>query len=865
MNIAWFTPFNHKSAIAKVSKIIVEKLSESHKIDLWVHEDLSEQLPTIVNKIRYSSSDDHFDISQYDIVIYNFGNNDTFHGPIYKVSKKNPGVIILHDYTLHIFFDELFKANPEKYISLLNHYYGRSISKEAQYLIENQRFPRLSRTDHFIELPLFEPILDSMLGCFVHSKFSLSNVKSCFYKPTSFSYLPYSEKQIKQSDKIEFKLKLGLPLDKIILISTGIIHPVKRIHKFLEALGESCNNHLFYYCLVGEYDTYYFQELQEIIKKYNLLASVRFLGWATEDVLEEYLCAADIAINLRYPNTEGCSYSAIEQLSHGLGLICTDSGFYNELPDNITFKIDKYNEIHSIKSVIESINMQSQISDISKNAIEFSKNNFSLDLYCKKLLDFLQTVISKKNETAYLENYLSWVSDQMFFLNGSYSQNISHQIDNLISELTPHLNQHKTSTDSKTLGFWFAFPYETGLSREGITRFACSFVKSLIEELDYNIEVWCFEINRKELEVAFNEIFSQLKSNSKHLKLQILTEKNYFSSLDLNKFSDGTQILNNWYISPEEDNLHLLVNKYSNATKFIIPIIYLSNSIYLNKKLIVAAHDLQPLANYEDFTKKHFSQIINIKNIYESAKKLANKGAFFFSNSQYVLNTQIRHYIKGVDSKNSGYVYLPGNISKCSIEPVYHQNFRNKFGLHKPYIFLATQLRPYKNFLTLLKACLLVPEIMQKYEIITTADLSSDLESKKLIETSSLKKNVRSVNSLNEKDLQLFYLNCDFVVVPTFFEGGFPWQAIEAMTFNKPVLISDIPITNERLYSEGFNKFDYNFMLFNPNSEFDLKQKIEEFLKDKTGFFEKQKYISKKILDYDWKKAIQSYAKLLDL
>src|SRR6266852_5510938 len=99
MKIAWFTPFSTESAIAKCSRLITGELAKLTDVDLWCP-DAPEIQSTKLRVFRFGPS---FDLgpdalSGYDIVVYNLGNHLPFHRQIFEMSRKAPGIVILHDF-----------------------------------------------------------------------------------------------------------------------------------------------------------------------------------------------------------------------------------------------------------------------------------------------------------------------------------------------------------------------------------------------------------------------------------------------------------------------------------------------------------------------------------------------------------------------------------------------------------------------------------------------------------------------------------------------------------------------------------------------------------------------------------------------
>ena len=106
MKIAWFTPVDKRSAIGKVSLTICERLSKDHLVDIWGYEK-ENILETDLNIIAYDPSAlDVKALKRYDYIVYNMGNYAGYHWAIYEVMLRVPGIVILHDRTMHSFFKQ---------------------------------------------------------------------------------------------------------------------------------------------------------------------------------------------------------------------------------------------------------------------------------------------------------------------------------------------------------------------------------------------------------------------------------------------------------------------------------------------------------------------------------------------------------------------------------------------------------------------------------------------------------------------------------------------------------------------------------------------------------------------------------------
>ena len=110
MKFAWFTPFDHTSAIGAISNIVCEELiKQGHEVVIYAAKG-EKFRETNVPFSEYTSDTLNIDmLKEYDHVLYNLGNYGLFHHEIYKTLVKFPGKVILHDRTLNGFFRQLYK------------------------------------------------------------------------------------------------------------------------------------------------------------------------------------------------------------------------------------------------------------------------------------------------------------------------------------------------------------------------------------------------------------------------------------------------------------------------------------------------------------------------------------------------------------------------------------------------------------------------------------------------------------------------------------------------------------------------------------------------------------------------------------
>lgn len=114
------------------------------------------------------------------------------------------------------------------------------------------------------------------------------------------------------------------------------------------------------------------------------------------------------------------------------------------------------------------------------------------------------------------------------------------------------------------------------------------------------------------------------------------------------------------------------------------------------------------------------------------------------------------------------------------------------------YLFYASQFRPNKNVLTLLKAYKwLRREKLLHLKLLLTGNIHDDPSVRSYIEKHELNDDVLCLRRITEKELAAVYYKAELAVNPSLSEGGTPFTLSEALSVNTPVVMADIPVTKE--------------------------------------------------------------------
>jgi hypothetical protein len=113
MRVNWFSPLPPaKTGIAHYTSTIVPALAARADVTLWTSQD--EWHPALESHAlvrRYRSDRIAWrEVHQANFTFYHLGNNHQFHAHIWEVSRRHPGIVILHDPCMQDFFAAVYKA-----------------------------------------------------------------------------------------------------------------------------------------------------------------------------------------------------------------------------------------------------------------------------------------------------------------------------------------------------------------------------------------------------------------------------------------------------------------------------------------------------------------------------------------------------------------------------------------------------------------------------------------------------------------------------------------------------------------------------------------------------------------------------------
>lgn len=202
------------------------------------------------------------------------------------------------------------------------------------------------------------------------------------------------------------------------------------------------------------------------------------------------------------------------------------------------------------------------------------------------------------------------------------------------------------------------------------------------------------------------------------------------------------------------------------------------HNIFSEKKMVITIHDF---ISYS-YPKQHPLQYLYFKFY---LPLLVKKCSYIITVSETVKKKIAKAYNFPLDK----IFVIPNYVSKVNFDLL-----SKKKESEKKYLLVVGASYPHKNIDELLFNNVLWKE---KYDLkIIGPSNNYQNRLKKIVFNEGLQKNVSFLSSVSEEEIQLYFKNCDALIYPSIDEGfGIP--PLEALMYNKPSIISDIPVHRE--------------------------------------------------------------------
>jgi glycosyltransferase involved in cell wall biosynthesis len=266
-----------------------------------------------------------------DVALYHVGNNPDAHAWIVEALRREPGVVVLHDFVLHhlVAGMTLARGKRDAYLDLLEREHGLP-GRLLGYAVMEKRIPSLweTRSEDF---PLASYVLEHATALIVHSEHVRDRARAAgFTGPVSVVPHPAWVPPDVPAERVR---------DGVVIGCFGVLNTSKRIPELLSAVAAVRRaDPEVTLLLVGSTSPGF--DLERRLQRLGLADEglVRE-SWVDERRLWSLMAGSDVLVNLRHPTMGETSGSVIRGLSLGKPLVVSDVGWFAELPAEVALKV----------------------------------------------------------------------------------------------------------------------------------------------------------------------------------------------------------------------------------------------------------------------------------------------------------------------------------------------------------------------------------------------------------------------------------------------------------------------------------------------------------------------------------------------
>jgi len=341
MKINWFSPLPPaRTEIANYTARILPALRKHAEVTLWtIQTDWDHNLEKTAPVKSYDPDQIPWgDLNRGDLNIFNIGNNPPFHFAIWQVSRRCPGIVIMHDLSLQHFFLGIYKERLKDrsgYVENMALYYGQPGRECAEMVWDGQLTP-----DEIVEkYPLTPLALEQARGVIVHTQNAFQDLKRENRWPVCYAPLPYAA-----TGMLVGSAPGGPPFNLIVF---GYIGSNRRVDALLQALASFPERDKFRLSIYGQLDNE--ASIRSLTSSLGLKKLVNVRGFVSEKELDRALSSAHLAVNLRYPTMGEASASQLRIWHHGLPSLVSKVGWYATIQAEAAVFVRPEHEIEDIK------------------------------------------------------------------------------------------------------------------------------------------------------------------------------------------------------------------------------------------------------------------------------------------------------------------------------------------------------------------------------------------------------------------------------------------------------------------------------------------------------------------------------------
>jgi glycosyltransferase involved in cell wall biosynthesis len=272
-----------------------------------------------------------------DLHLYHLGNSPA-HGFVYRAARARPGVVVLHDWSLHhlVLHETVERGDVPGYLREMRRAYGETgafVGRQVARALGGDLLPAL--------FPLNDRVLEGSLGVVTLSGQTAGRVarrlpgRPQLHLPHHLS-LPIEP----PPSRAESRARLGLPADAFVVTAPGLATVNKRLDVAVRVMARLRAEHPEAVLVIaGATDPRL--PLESWARDAGLGDGLRVTGRLELADFERHVAAADVVLALRFPSHGEMSGAVVRALGVGRPvLVSAGSAAADEFPEGVVVPVD---------------------------------------------------------------------------------------------------------------------------------------------------------------------------------------------------------------------------------------------------------------------------------------------------------------------------------------------------------------------------------------------------------------------------------------------------------------------------------------------------------------------------------------------
>ncbi|WP_114912738.1 glycosyltransferase [Acidibrevibacterium fodinaquatile] len=393
--LAYFSPLQPtKSGISDYSAELLPELARHYDIDVVVDQQEAVIDPWVLaNSTQRSVAWFEGHADSYDRILYHFGNS-SFHQHMFELLDRYPGVVVLHDFFLSgiVAHMEMTGFTPGIWARALQYAHGWEALRERRDAEDT--------ADVIYKYPCNLEVLQRAQGVICHSDYSRQLVAE-WYGPDwgkDWALIPLLRVPRIGQPRHAARESLRLNNDDFVVCSFGDMVPTKCNIDLLESWTTSAlsKDRRCKLVFVGASPQGgYGEEIRQWLQRAELKHRVRITGWVGHETYQNYLAAADLAVQLRTLSRGETSAAVLDCMNYGLPTIVNANGSMKEFPTKaVRMLADNFTTAQLARALEELWRSPAKRATLGKRAAEHIHEQHAprhcADLYATAIEQFAQ-------------------------------------------------------------------------------------------------------------------------------------------------------------------------------------------------------------------------------------------------------------------------------------------------------------------------------------------------------------------------------------------------------------------------------------------------------------------------------------------